>query len=1005
MNHPENIRLNQAFAALVLAVSFIVYYLTMAPTVSYWDCGEFIATSYILGVPHPPGSPLYLILGRIFSMLPTNPDIAFRVNIISPIVSALACMLLYLIIVKIVLHWRGKIRDNSDIIVAFGSALVGSLTFAFTDSHWFNAVEAEVYAMSTFFTAIVVWLILLWSERADDPGSERYILIIAYMFGLATGVHILNLLTLPFIALIVYFRKMKFEWKTFFITMAITAAVFLVIHNGIIKGLPKLAQVLGLGGVAAIIVITFAVTIWAINNKRRLLSLMFSSLILILVGYSSYVTIFIRSGQDPRIDENDPETITRAISYLEREQYGAVGQLPRKYIKNKVGTPTHKAEIVGNPENVKRDQKGRIIAREFSGRQNRKYMFHNFGTQWEFFWGYQVKKMYWRYFLWQFAGRGPTGEPGVTAFGANSPAHPSPQDGVYWFHYGLPLAFLLGLLGVFYHFNKDGEEAFSVLTLFLMIGLAVILYLNQDNPQPRERDYSYVGSFLAFSIWVGIGTAAISDWVLKFVKEKQLGIRLASFLVIFQLLAVPGLMLRANYHEHDRSGNLVAWDYSYNLLQSCEPNAVLFTNGDNDTFPLWYLQEVEGIRTDVTVANLSLLNTPWYIRQLREIRNAQDIAFSSKEFSAAAQPVIKLSDKQIRSLTRGLTPWQKREVTLPVNSQEKITWTVKPTYAGQALKIQDMMIMQIINDANWASPIYFAVTVSPSNRLGLEPYLEMDGLSYRLRPYKTKGLNPENMSKHLVTEFGQEEWSKPFNSKEWNKDEGRVWFKTYDPRYLFRHLGNEDVYYNEQVVRLLQNYRSAYMQLAVHYFMDFQKLSKEQKVGDNGFSLKTKVMTVLDEMNENIPENTIRIHSKELYYQMGRLYYGVGQSEKLREVLNNLLLRDDITIKDRVGYGQSYLVELDEPAVARDIFETLYNSFNEAELIVQTRGLEKAGLSSKSWKQWQNNYSNIVSHLVIAYQRLEMEAEAETVLTGWLDRNPNDRQAKKLLNEIKGTTP
>jgi len=195
------------------------------------------------------------------------------------------------------------------------------------------------------------------------------------------------------------------------------------------------------------------------------------------------------------------------------------------------------------------------------------------------------------------------------------------------------------------------------------------------------------------------------------------------------------------------------------------------------------------------------------------------------------------------------------------------------------------------------------------------------------------------------------------------------------------------------------------MQLAVHYFMDYQKLSKEQKKGDNGFSLKTKVMTVLDEMNENIPENTIRIDSKELYYQMGRLYYGVGQSEKLREVLNNLLLRDDITIKDRVGYGQSYLVELDEPAVARDIFETLYNSFNEAELIVQTRGLEKAGLSSKSWKQWQNNYSNIVSHLVIAYQRLEMEAEAETVLTGWLDRNPNDRQAKKLLNEIKGTTP
>ena len=195
------------------------------------------------------------------------------------------------------------------------------------------------------------------------------------------------------------------------------------------------------------------------------------------------------------------------------------------------------------------------------------------------------------------------------------------------------------------------------------------------------------------------------------------------------------------------------------------------------------------------------------------------------------------------------------------------------------------------------------------------------------------------------------------------------------------------------------------MQLAVHYFMDYQRLSKDQKEGDDGSSLKTKVMTVLDEMNENIPENTIRMASKELYYQMGRLYYGVGQEEKLRVVLHNLLLRDDITIKDRVGYGQSYLVELDEPAIAKDIFESLYNSYNRAESIVQTRGLEKAGLSSNSWKQWQNNYSNIVSHLVIAYQRLEMEPEAETVLTGWLDRNPNDRQAKKLLNEIKGIAP
>ena len=322
----DNIFLNRLLAAVTLVISFIVYLSTMATTVSYWDCGEFIATSYILGVPHPPGSPLYLILGRIFSMLPLSTDIAYRVNLMSPITSALAVMLLYLIIVKVIAHYRGEIRSRQDAIIVFGAALVGALTFAFTDSHWFNAVEAEVYAISTFFTAIVVWLILHWSDRADEPGSERYILIIAYMFGLAIGVHILNLLTLPFIALIIYFRKMEFEWKTFFITTAITFVIFLIIHNGIIKGLPNLAgSALGLNGVIVLVLLVVGVAIWSVLKKHQLLSLALSSTVLILVGYSSYALIFIRSGQDPAIDENNPENITAAISYLEREQYGVIG--------------------------------------------------------------------------------------------------------------------------------------------------------------------------------------------------------------------------------------------------------------------------------------------------------------------------------------------------------------------------------------------------------------------------------------------------------------------------------------------------------------------------------------------------------------------------------------------------------------------------------------------------------------------------------------------------------
>ncbi|MFC1760350.1 DUF2723 domain-containing protein, partial [Candidatus Neomarinimicrobiota bacterium] len=399
-------------------------------------------------------------------------------------------MLLYLIIVKVVVHWRKSVSNINDVIVVFGGALVGALAFAFTDSHWFNAVEAEVYAMSTFFTAIVVWLILHWSERAEEKGNERYILIIAYMVGLAIGVHLLNLLALPFIALVIYFRKQEFEWKSFIITVLLTGITFLLIHNGIIKGLPRLASSAGLFAVVAVIIALVGAMIWAVVSHKQILSIIFTSFVLIVIGYSTYTMVFIRSNQNPAIDVGEPNTIQSAIAYMEREQYGSVSQLPRKYD----GLPA-KYEAVGRPE----------FEQDFSSKQNQAYRFYNMGKQWQFFANYQVKKMYWRYFLWQFAGRGPSTEPGVTDFGANTA-----QDGVKWMQFGLPLAFFLGLGGMFFHFQSDKKAAFTILTLFFITGLAVIMYLNQDNPQPRERDYSYVGSFFAFSIWIGLGAAAIA---------------------------------------------------------------------------------------------------------------------------------------------------------------------------------------------------------------------------------------------------------------------------------------------------------------------------------------------------------------------------------------------------------------------------------------------------------------------------------------------------------------
>ncbi len=978
MINSRNNRLNRIIAGIIFLVSFLVYYDTMAPTVSFWDCGEFIATAHTLGVPHPPGSPLFLIIGRVFSMIPFSPDIAFRVNLISVFVSALAVMLLYLIIVKVIAHWRGGIKENSDVIIAFGGALVGALTFAFTDSHWFNAVEAEVYSMSTFFTAIVVWLILHWSERAEEQGNERYILIIAYMIGLAIGIHLLNLLALPFIALIIYFRKQPFEWKSFLITIGITGVTFVIIHNGVIKGLPKLASEIGVFGVVVAVLIVFGIMIWSIVNKQKLLSIVFTSMVLILIGYSSYTIIFIRSGQDPVIDENDPETVTAAVSYMEREQYGQVGRFPRRY----KGIPAQH-EVVGAPAN----------GQKYSVSQKRKYMFYNVSKQWDFFWNYQVKKMYWRYFLWQFAGRGNSTEPGVTAFGANNR-----QDGVDWSQFGLPLAFILGLVGMIYHFYRDEKEAFSMMTLFFLTGLAIIIYLNQDNPQPRERDYSYVGSFLAFSVWIGVGAAAIVENIIKKIKTENIGHRLGIAVILLQVVLIPFAMVRANYHEHDRSGNYVAWDMSYNMLQSCEPHGIIFTNGDNDTFPLWYLQEVEGMRKDVTVANLSLLNTPWYIRQLRDSR-------------PKGEGFINLTDDQILGLTSGLTPWKTQKIQIavegdPQNKDGYIEWVLKPTFANQALKVQDMMILRIINDTKWKYPIYFAVTVSPTNKIGLDKYLDMEGLTFRLQSHKVDAINPGKMQDYLMTELGDSTWSTNFSqSSLLQVDSGQnksFWSKDYQPGYLFRNLGNENVHYNPQIIRLLQNYRSAYMQLAVHYFFDYQRLNRKEDADPGEVEmLRLRVKETLDQMEKNLPERTIAIESKDLYFQIGQIYSEIGEKVRLRHILDNLESRRNLSVQDRIRYGQTYIQDLEDYENAKRIFKNLYDSYLKIENAVKSSGLKRTGINQKTWNEWQKNYGDIVSTLVLTYQEMNMKSEAELVLTSWLERNPGDINAKKMLEDVQ----
>ena len=953
-------------AVVLFFLTFFVYFSTMAPTVSFWDTGEFIATSHILGVPHPPGSPLFLLIGKLFSLFPISSDIAFRINIFSPIISAATISLLFLICNQFIERLNNYTTDNS--ILKFGSSFVASLTFAFTHSHWFNAVETEVYALSGFITALVVYLILLWSKNRYKKHHMIYLMMIVYLMGLATGIHLLNLLTIPFIALIIYFSINKFSMKTFFVTTFLAFFVFLLIQNGIIKGLPQL--VLQPGFYALLILICGLVygAYLSIKNEKTVLAIISTSILLLMIGYSTYFTIFIRSSQNPAIDENNPETIEEAISYLNRDQYGAVSFLPRKF-----DDLPSKIAVVGKPE---------YKNLEFSNKQNYDYATYKLSDQMTFLWSYQISKMYLRYFLWQFAGKGSTDDsvfvasaktsiPGglVSPFGASKK-----QDGVDWSQFGLPLALIVGLYGLYFHFRKNQYDAFSLLVLFIMTGIAIVFYLNQDNPQPRERDYSYVGSFMTFSIWIAIGIFGFIRKINDTFLEKSFKLPASYFMITMFLAFIPIRMLLANYHEHDRTGNYIAWDMAYNMLQTCKPNAILFTNGDNDTFPLWYLQEVEGIRKDVSVTNLSLLNTPWYIKQLKS-RNKDN-------------PFVKITEEEINSLD--FKAWSRGLFSLPapkdsLNSTGKIEWELKPTYFDVALRVQDLMVLYIIRDNNWNRPIYFAVTVSPTSMLNLDEYLTMEGLAYRLSNNTSQIIDVDAMTNNLLSIIGDESWFIDYN-KNYNNTTNLSISKTYQPGYIYRNLANDNIYVDPQLGRLIQNYRTGFTRLAISHYLD-KNFGKAEKV--------------LLDMEKKMPSNIIEIPSKELQYQIGQLYGGLGNKVKLRYHLNQLIERNDLTINDYLLYGKTFVQTLEDYDEAKTIFKTIYDNFTMTERAIEVQGFKSTKITSLEWKKWQESLPELVFLLYLCYKELEEYDNAILLIEDWLVRSPNDLEATKLLDEIK----
>ena len=509
--------------------------------------------------------------------------------------------------------------------------------------------------------------------------------------------------------------------------------------------------------------------------------------------------------------------------------------------------------------------------------------------------------------------------------------------------------------------------------LFLMTGLAIIFYLNQDSPQPRERDYSYVASFMTFSIWISLGIYGSINFICDKFLEKSIKIKATNFMLILFLLFMPTRMLLANYDTHDRTGNYIAWDMAYNMLQTCEPNAILFTNGDNDTFPLWYLQEVEKIRTDVVVANLSLLNTPWYIEQLKS-------RYKDK-------PFIKMNENEITNLD--FKRWETKEVSINAprdenNQSGKIEWSLKPTYMDIALRIQDLMVLKIINDNNWDRPIYFAVTVSPVSMLSLDEYLRMDGLAYKLVNNKNEIVNKKIISKNLLEFIGKPSWFTDYDSNK-NIIVEKDISKEYQSGYLYRNLSNKEVYIEPQIGRLIQNYRTGFARLSISYYLD-EDLENSEKV--------------LLEMENIMPSSIIPFPSKDLQYQIAQVYNGVGNKEKMKYHMKELIERKDLKLDDYILYGKTFIQSLEEYEESELIFETIYNNYNIIENSIKRRGYTSTKISPSEWNNWQESLAEIVFLLYISYKEQKKYEKAEALLSDWIEKNPKDENALKMLEEI-----
>ncbi|MBN1132474.1 MAG: DUF2723 domain-containing protein [Bacteroidales bacterium] len=822
-------KLNLITGWLSFAIALTVYFLTLEPTVSLWDCGEFIASSYKLQVGHPPGAPLFMLIGRVFSLFASDTgQVAKMINAVSALASAFTILFLFWTIT----HLLRKIYIKSDtdlktenLLIIFGSGFVGAMALTFSDTFWFSAVEGEVYATSSLFTALVFWAILKWENVADEPHANRWLILIAYLIGLSIGVHLLNLLAIPAIVLVYYFRKYEVTGKGVVYAIVISAVILLLIMYGVIPGLIRVAtwfenfftNRVGLhfntGLVIYVTLLTgaviFGIYFTQFRKENSLWNTVLVSLMVIMIGYSSYAVIVIRSLASPPMNENRPENVYALLSYLNREQYGdrplMRGHLYNATIKNvEYKKPVYTLDKENNryeiayrkPELVFEGNKV-LLPRMYSRESSHKQAYSEFGTikdidhptyadNLEFLFRYQIGHMYLRYFMWNFVGRqNDTQGHGNILEGnwlsginfidearlgnqRNLPErmrnHPSRNT-----YYFLPL--IIGLIGLFFHLDRSVKDFWVIMSLFILTGIAIVIYLNQTPYQPRERDYAYAGSFYAFAVWIGFGVAGIYNLIKSFIPPRVA----ASLAFLVALFGAPVLMGAQNWDDHDRSGRYTARDFARNYLNSCKEDAILYTVGDNDTFPLWYVQDVEGVRPDVRIVNMMLFNTDWYIEQMKWKNYESEPLPISLPFSKYRDGInnsIYVRENERWATVNYIISWIKSEdprtklslrtgervdyipthkIIIPVDTLKVVeNGTVSPRFADRVVneirlvltpndQIMKGNIAQLDIFANnyWERPIYFT-SGGFDGSLGLENYYQLEGLAYRVVPIRSE---------------------------------------------------------------------------------------------------------------------------------------------------------------------------------------------------------------------------------------------------------------------------